>query len=807
TLGLEGPSLTVDTACSSSLVALHLAAQSLRQGESSLALVGGVAVMATPETFIEFSRQGALAPDARTRAFADAAGGTVWGEGVGVLVVERLSDARRNGHEILAVVRGTAVNQDGASNGLTAPNGPSQERVILEALENARLTTADVDVVEAHGTGTTLGDPIEAQALLATYGQDRPSDAPLWLGSVKSNIGHTQAAAGVAGVIKMVMAMRHETLPKTLHVDRPSTKVDWDAGNVRLLTEQREWPRHDRPRRAGVSSFGISGTNAHVILEQAPPAPAAPQPTGPEGPAVPWLLTARTPAALAGQAAALLGHLDTHPGLDPSDVGWTLATARARFAHRASITGTDPADLRAALAALADGGTARNLAEGTAPGRARPVFVFPGQGSQWPGMATELLESSPVFAARMAECAAALAPYTDWDVVTELRGDLDRVDVVQPLLWAVMVSLAHTWSAYGVTPAAVIGHSQGEIAAACAVGALSLEDGARVVALRAQAIAQALSGRGGMMSVALPEARVRELIARYDGRVAVAAVNGASSVVVSGDADALDELRETIVAGGDRAKRLPVDYASHSAHVESLRDRLLADLADVRARPAEVPFYSTVTGARLDTAGLDAGYWYTNLRQSVLFEPATRTLLDAGYGVFVECSPHPVLLHSIEETADVAGTDVTGLGSLHRDDGGPARLLAALGEAFVAGVPVDWSAVFAGLPVRPADLPTYPFQRERYWLGRSASAGDVTAAGLRTTGHPLLGAAVPVAEGGTLFTGRLSTATAPWLADHAVSGTTLLPGTALVELARGAGHDLGCGPLPEKTHQAPLVLP
>ncbi|MYW17827.1 SDR family NAD(P)-dependent oxidoreductase, partial [Streptomyces sp. SID2955] len=342
---------------------------------------------------------------------------------------------------------------------------------------------------------------------------------------------------------------------------------------------------------------------------------------------------------------------------------------------------------------------------------------------------------------------------------------------------------------------------------ACVAGALSLADGARIVALRSRAIAGELSHRGGMMSVALPEARVRELIARHADRVAVAAVNGASSVVLSGDADALDELRETIVAGGDRAKRLPVDYASHSAHVESIRERLLADLAGVRPRPAEVPFYSTVTGARLDTTGLDAGYWYTNLRQSVLFEPATRTLLEAGYGVFVECSPHPVLLHSIEETADTTGADITCLGSLHRDHGGPERVLAALAEAFVAGLPVDWGTVFAGLPVRPADLPTYPFQRERYWLGRSAAAGDVTAAGLRAAGHPLLGAAVPVAGGGTLFTGRLSTATTPWLADHAVSGTTLLPGTALVELALGAGHDLGCGHLAELTLQAPLLLP
>ncbi|MER6610811.1 type I polyketide synthase [Streptomyces sp. NPDC000927] len=875
TLGLEGPSLSVDTACSSSLVALHLAGQSLRQGESTLALVGGVAVMATPETFVEFSRQGALAPDARTRAFADAAGGTVWGEGVGVLVVERLSDARRNGHPVLAVVRGTAVNQDGASNGLTAPNGPSQERVIRQALENARLTTADVDVVEAHGTGTTLGDPIEAQALLATYGQDRPEDRPLWLGSVKSNIGHTQAAAGVAGVIKMVQAMRYGTLPRTLHVDRPSTEVDWEAGQVRLLTEERSWPEAGRPRRAGVSSFGISGTNAHVVLEQAPDgepvdpaasgvrsapvnpaaavapseavapaeqavradqadravqgapaeqavpadqavqgapavrsdepgsAPAAPGTTAP-GLAVPWLLTAKSSAALAGQAAALLAHLDAHPGLDPSDVGWSLATTRARFPHRAAVTGTGPTELRAGLTALAAGDTARNLHQGTATGRARPVFVFPGQGSQWSGMATELLAESPVFAARMAECADALKPYTDGELRAELRGRLDRVDIVQPLLWAVMVSLAHTWSSHGVTPSAVIGHSQGEIAAACAVGALSLDDGARVVALRSRAIAELLSGSGGMMSVGEGADQVRTRIAEWGGRLSVAAVNGSASTVVSGDSDALDELLARLRAEHVRAKRLPVDYASHSAHVESLRERLADELDGIRPRATDVPFYSTVTGTAVDTAELGADYWYTNLRSTVLFEEAVRGAAADGHALFVECSPHPVLTVGIQET-DAA---VAAVGSLRRDEGGRDRLLVALCEAFTHGAAVDWSTVAEGRRTRHVPLPPYAFQRERYWLDSTATGADVTAAGLAATDHALLGAAmVRAGSGEAVLTGRISAGTHPWLNEHRVAGRLLFPGTGHLELALRAGDQVGCGDLVELTLHAPLILP
>ncbi|MEU5734106.1 type I polyketide synthase, partial [Streptomyces antimycoticus] len=639
TLGLEGPAVTVDTMCSSSLVALHMACQALRQSDCSMALTGGTTVMSTPSGFIEFSRQRALSTSSRCQAFSSTADGTAWGEGVGVLLLERLSDARRNGHTVLAVVRGSAINQDGASNGLTAPNGRAQQRVIRQALANATLSGADVDVVEAHGTGTSLGDPIEANALLATYGKKRPADRPLWLGSLKSNIGHTAAAAGVGGVIKMVQAIRHGVLPKTLHVEEPSPNVDWSSGAVELLTQARPWPETGRIRRAGVSAFGASGTNAHAIIEQAPE--EEPSGTSAEGDApvgggaVPWVLSAKTEPGLRAQAERLLARLSEDPELSPADVGLSLATTRALFDHRAVVVGGGVEDFRSGLTALTRGEPGGLVAQGVAGSAGKPVFVFPGQGSQWVGMAVELLDSSPVFAGRIAECEAALAEFVEWSLVEVLRGGgpgLGRVDVVQPALWAVMVSLAEVWRACGVTPAAVVGHSQGEIAAAVVAGALSLEDGARVVALRSQAIGRGLAGRGGMMSVAESADRVRERIAAWGGRISVAAVNGPGSIVVSGDPEALRELQAECEGEDVRAKIIPVDYASHSAHVEELRDELLDVLAPIAPRRAEVPFCSTVTGDTLDTAGLDAGYWYTNLRETVELESAVRALSGAGFG-------------------------------------------------------------------------------------------------------------------------------------------------------------------------------
>ncbi|TVL89633.1 type I polyketide synthase [Streptomyces sp. SAJ15] len=954
TLGLEGPAVTVDTACSSSLVALHLACQALRAGECTLALAGGVTVMSTPSLFVEYSRQRALSTDGRCKAYGAGADGTGWAEGAGMLLVERLSDARRLGHPVLAVVRGSAVNQDGASNGLTAPNGPSQQRVIRQALANAGLSASEVDAVEGHGTGTTLGDPIEAQALLATYGQERAAEAPLWLGSMKSNVGHTQAAAGAGGVIKMVMALRNGTLPRTLHADEPSPHVDWDSGRVRLLTEAVAWPTGDRPRRAGVSSFGVSGTNAHVILEEAPadllrvasrtapdegsaaasrtapaeasaaaswtasadplgavaqaasadrlhpasrtdpaeatpvesragaadassavsrtesadapaavsgtapvdPLRAVPQPASVEprpaaratashghaiaGP-LPWPVSGATPEALRAQAAALRRRLATdfdtatHPVTDSgtdsdaathsdtaahlADVGHALATGRAHLAHRAVVLGTDRESLLRGLDAVAAGEPHDAAVTGGTPaagGGAGVVFVFPGQGGQWAGMGLRLLETSTEFAARMAACETALAPHVDWSPREVLRRDRtdpvwERADVVQPVLFAMMVSLAGLWRSYGIEPDAVVGHSQGEIAAAHVCGALTLEDAARVVALRSRAL-QALCGSGGMASVPLPADEVAEVLrTEWPDRLWIAAHNAPAATVVSGDADALAEALEYYRARDVRAKRIPVDYASHCPHIESVQRELAGLLHDITPRPADIPFHSTVDNRWIDdTTALDAAYWYRNLRQPVRFADAIRALGETEHHTFVEVGPHPTLTPAIQDTAEAAGHTAVVIGSLRRDTDDPRHLLTSLARAHVHGLPVAWDRHYRALVPAPrhVDLPTYAFQRDHYWLDAPAAVGDVTAAGLAPAGHPLLGAATGLAErDGYLLTGRLSTTTHPWLADHSVAGAVLLPGTALLELAAHAGERLGCPRVEELTLHAPLILP
>ncbi len=802
--GLEGPAITVDTACSSSLVALHLATQSLRRGETTMALTGGATVMAAPGMFIEFSRQRGLSPDGRCKAFAASANGTGWGEGVGVLLLERLTDAQRNGHQVIAVVRGSAINQDGASNGLTAPNGPAQQRVIWQALSNARLTTDDIDAVEAHGTGTTLGDPIEAQALLATYGQNRPANRPLWLGSLKSNVGHTQAAAGVGGVIKMVQAMRHGVLPRTLHVDEPTPHVDWDSGTVRLLTEQREWPETGRPRRAAVSSFGISGTNAHVILEQAPEQEATSEDQGPAVATgvVPVVISARAPRALRAQAARLAAYVEDHPDADPYAIARTLLTARANLEHRAVLLAHDRGHLVEALHALAKGEEHPSVITGNAD-HARPVFVFPGQGSQWTGMATDLLDTSEVFRQSIAECENALAPYVDWSLTDVLTNGqpIERVDIVQPALFAVMISLARVWESLGVQPTAVIGHSQGEIPAAVIAGALTLDDGARITALRSQAIHTTLTGHGTMASLTLTPQATQQLPGNWGQELHIAAHNGPHTTVIAGDAVAVDNLLAHCEERDIHARRINVDYASHSPHVETIREHLLTQLADIKPTTSNIPFYSTTTGQALDTTQLTADYWYTNLRQPVLLTHATTTALTNAHTTYIEISPHPILTTALHDITNEHNQPATITATLRRDHGTWTQLLTHAAHLHTHNTPINWNTT---LPTTTPqlDLPTYPFQRQPYWLTTPTTHHNPQA-----TDHPFLLTRTTLATNQeTLYTGHISTHTHPWLTDHALWNTPLLPGTALLELALHTAHHTGLHHLEELTLHTPLTL-
>ncbi|MFI0820427.1 type I polyketide synthase, partial [Streptomyces sp. NPDC021098] len=747
-LGLHGPSLTVDAGQASSLAAVHLACESLRRGESTLAVAGGVHLNLLPDTAYGMAGLGALSPDGCCSTFDARANGYVRGEGGAMVVLKPLSRALADGDLVHCVLLGSALNNDGGGEGLTVPSRAAQEEVLRRACERAGVDPGHIQYVELHGTGTRAGDPVEAAALGAVFGTARTADhGPLHVGSVKTNIGHLEAAAGVVGLVKTALALKHATLPPSLNFRAPNPLIDLDALRLRVVTDPLPWAEGTGTCLAGVSSFGLGGTNCHVVLSQ-PPAPAettrAPAP-GPSG-AVPWLLSAATPEALRAQADRLRTYLTEEPGADPADVAFSLATTRETWEHRAVLVAADREEfLRALTAAAVPGGVDSALVRGHVGEQGRVVFVYPGQGPQWAGMAKELLEASPVFRKRIEQCDSALRPHVTWsllDVLRETPGapSLERADVVQPVLWATMLALTEVWASFGVRPDAVVGHSQGEIAAACVAGALSVEDAAKIVALRSRALGR-LAGTGAMATISLPVAQVRDRLDRAGDGGEIAAVNGPASTVVSGSPEAVDRLLAQYEAEGVWVRAIPVDYASHSADVEILRDALLTELADVTPRRSEIPFCSTVTGDITDTTELNADYWYRNLRRPVRMETATRHLLDTGHRTFVEVSPHPVLTVALQQTLGAAAA-VTG--TLRRDEGGPRRLLDSVARLHVRGVRVDWSAVLAPGTGRRLRLPTYPFQRQSYWFeGEDRRAPAARAGSPAPSAEPAAQAAAP----------------------------------------------------------------
>ncbi|MFI1370361.1 type I polyketide synthase, partial [Streptomyces griseochromogenes] len=798
--GFEGPAVTVDTACSSSLVALHWAVRALRSGECDLALAGGVSVMSTPGIFVEFSRQRGLAVDGRCKAFGAGADGTAWGEGVGVLVVERLSDAVRCGHRVLAVVRGSAVNQDGASNGLTAPNGPSQQRVIRRALVDAGVGAGEVDVVEGHGTGTALGDPIEAQALLAVYGAGRVG-GPLWLGSVKSNIGHAQAAAGVAGVIKMVMAMRCGVLPRTLWVDEPSGHVEWAGGGVELLREEVVWPETGRPRRVGVSSFGVSGTNAHVILEQAPSGVVL----GGGGRGVPalcggvlWVVSGCGREGLRGQVERLRDFVVADPGVSVVDVGCALAVSRAGLDHRVAfvVSGREQAvgELEALLGepllgvsagAGAGVSAAAGSGSGGGSGGGGVGFVCGGQGGQRVGMGRELAGRFPVFAGVFERVCGLLG----LDPGGLSAGVVDQTGWAQAGLFAFEVALVELLGSWGVRPDVVLGHSLGEITAAYVAGVMSLEDACVLVAARGR-LMQGLPSGGVMAAVQVDEVRARAVLAGLgvEGVVSVAAVNAPASVVLSGPAERVAVVVDVLEGMGCRASWLRVSHAFHSVLMEPMLEEFERVVAGLRFRPPRMTFISGVSGEVAGAEVAEAGYWVRHVRECVRFGDAVGAAVGVGVSRWVEIAPDAVLapLVRLNQPASVEDALVVGV----RDGREVEGVLGMVGELWASGIEVEWGELFAGVDARSVSLPVYGFRREWFWLG---------------AGHGWVDGVVEVGgEGAHVVWGRLTGG--GLLAGHVVLGSVLFPGSGFVELAGRAGALVEYGEIGELVLESALVL-
>ncbi|MER5796607.1 SDR family NAD(P)-dependent oxidoreductase [Streptomyces sp. NPDC001980] len=803
TLGLRGPALTLDTACSSSLVALDLAARSLRAGECSLALAGGVTVLSNPRPFVVFSRLRGLSPDGRCRSFAAGADGTAWAEGVGLVLLERLSDARRNGHPVLAVLRGSAVNSDGASNGLTAPNGEAQRDLIRRALADAGLDGSGVDAVEGHGTGTALGDPIEAGALLATYGQHRDPADPVWLGSVKSNLGHTQAASGVAGLIKMIEAMRHAELPASLYAKQPSPHVDWSGGAVRLLDRARPWPRLDRPRRAAISSFGIGGTNAHVIIEE----PVAVDTAGgtatvgtdraaPQArrlPLMPWLVGGGDEAGLRAHAARLAAELaDVRQDADALDVAFSLATTRAPLTHRAAVLAPDAAGLLTGVRDLAAGMDGPAVLRGTARPHPKVALLFPGQGAQRPGMGRDLRAAFPAFDAEFTGLCEEFTPWLDRPLLEAIDdpGLLDRTDYAQPALFAYAVTLHTLLAGFGVRPNRLVGHSVGELAAAHVAGVFSRADAVRLVAARGRLMA-ALPAGGAMIAVRAPLAEVTPLLDGVPGRaVAIAAVNGPESVVLSGPEDAVTALAAAV---GRPQRRLRVSHAFHSPLLDPVLAEYRAVAESVAYRLPSVPVVSTLTGRAETDALATAEHWVRQARETVRFADAVGVLAGDGVTAFVEAGPSAALGVAAEECV---GPDAGAVFASCADARTTVEALAAL---HVHGAEVDWRSVYADSGARRRPLPTHPFRRQRYWLDAVRRPTG--------SGHPLLGEPVPDADGPAIrHTAVLSLDRHPWLADHVIGGRVVVPATLFAELAARADGSAGPVLLAELALHAPLVL-